>query len=419
MTLLKLSTKDASIEEAFWDSDGSGVLYTSDEKYDNRTLCHYNLSTQKETVLTSGMHWDIRYLDMSQDRRTMVFTTNEHGYHSVYVLDTKKLVYRKLDFLPEGVYGSFHFNPVKNTLGCVIRNAKLPGDVYEIDLDKNSIQQWTFSEYGELDSASLLIPKLITYQTFDTVNNEVRRIPAFYYKPSGTGPFPVLIFIHGGPETQYWPTFSSSVQYFVNELHVAVVAPNVRGSGGYGKRYQELDNGFHREDAVKDIGALIDWIAMQPDLDSLRIGVMGGSYGGYMALASMVRYTKRLKAGIDLYGISNFITFLQNTASYRRDLRRVEYGDERDSSMRTYFEKISPVNNASKIEAPLLIVQGANDPRVPASESEQIAQAVKKNGKTVWMLVAEDEGHGFRKKSNKEYQDNVTSMFIQKFLIAR
>jgi dipeptidyl aminopeptidase/acylaminoacyl peptidase len=419
MKPLKLSAKDASIEEAFWDSDGSGILYTSDEKYDNRTLCHYNLSNQKETVLTADIHWDIRYLDISPDRRTMVFTTNEHGYLGVYVLDTKKLVYRKLDFLPEGVCGSFDFHPVKNVLGCVIRNAKLPGDVYEVDLDNNSIRQWTFSEYGELDSSALLIPMLITYPSFDTVDNEARRIPAFYYKPSGKGPFPVIIFIHGGPETQYWPTFSSSIQYFVNKLHVAVVAPNVRGSGGYGKQYQELDNGFHREDAVKDIGALIDWIALQPDLDSSRVGVMGGSYGGYMALASMALYNRRIKAGIDLYGISNFITFLQNTASYRRDLRRVEYGDERDSSMRAYFEKISPVNNAFKIDAPLLIVQGANDPRVPASESEQIAQAVKKNGKTVWMLVAEDEGHGFRKKSNKVYQDNVTSMFIQKFLIAQ
>jgi len=419
MKPLNLSAKDASIEEAFWDSDGTGVLYTSDEKYDNRTLCYYNLSDKKETVLTADVHWNIQYLDISPDRKSMVFTTNEHGYIGVYVLDTKKLVYRKLDFLPEGVYGSFHFHPVKNVLGCVIRNAKHPGDVYEVDLDKNSILQWTFSEYGELDSMSMVIPSLITYPSFDTVNNEARKIPAFYYKPSGKGPFPVLIVIHGGPETQYWPTFSSSIQYFVNELHVAVIAPNVRGSGGYGKRYQELDNGFLREDAVKDIGALLDWIALQPDLDSSRVGVMGGSYGGYMALASLVHYNKRLKAGIDLYGISNFITFMQNTASYRRDLRRVEYGDERDASMRAYFEKIAPVNNASKIEAPLLIIQGANDARVPASESEQIAEAVKKNGKTVWMLIASDEGHGFRKKANKEYQDNVTSMFVQRFLIAR
>jgi dipeptidyl aminopeptidase/acylaminoacyl peptidase len=419
MIPLKLSNKDASIEEAFWNSDGSGVLYTSDENYDNRTLCYYDLQDQKETALTAGINWDIRYLDISPDRRKMVFTTNEHGYLGVYILDTKKLVYRKLDFLQEGIYGCFHFHPVKNVLGYVFQNAKHPGDVYEVDLDKNSITQWTFSEYGELDSVSLVMPELITYPSFDTVNNKARQIPAFYYKPSGKGPFPVLIFIHGGPETQFWPTFSPLVQYFVNELKIAVIAPNVRGSGGYGKSYQELDNGFHREDAVKDIGALIDRIVSQPDLDSLRVGVMGGSYGGYMVLASMVHYNKRLKAGIDLYGISNFITFLQNTASYRRDLRRVEYGDERDSSMRAYFEKIAPLNSAYKIKAPLLIIQGANDARVPASESEQIAEAVKKNGKTVWMLVAEDEGHGFRRKSNREYQNNVISMFIQRFLVSQ
>jgi dipeptidyl aminopeptidase/acylaminoacyl peptidase len=416
MILLKPGAVDASIEEAFWDRDGKGVLYTSDEKYDNRTLCYYHIEDQKETVLTADLHWDIRYLNISADRRKMSFSTNEHGYLGVYVLDTKTLIYKKLNFLPKGIIGSIHFHPIKNVFGCVIRNANLPGDVFTVDLDKNSVQRWTFSEYGEIDSGALATPELITFPTFDTFDNLVRRIPAFYYRPSGRGPFPVLIFIHGGPETQYWPSFSPSVQYFVKELHLAVIAPNVRGSGGYGKKYLELDNGVHREDAVKDIGALLDWIGTQPDLDSSRIAVMGGSYGGYMALSSLVHFNTRLKVGIDLYGISNFLTFLENTASYRRDLRRVEYGDERDSSMREYFKKISPVNNASEIKAPLLIIQGANDPRVPASESEQIAAAVKNNGKTVWLLVASDEGHGFRKKSNKEYQDCVTAMFLRRFL---
>lgn len=414
---LKSDAKDASVEEAFWDRGGDGVFYTSDEKYDNRTLCYYRIADQKETVLTADLHRDIRYLSISPDRRKLSFMTNEHGYLGTYVLDTKTLAFKRLDFLPNSITGSLHFHPGKNMLGCFIRKANLPGDVFTIDLDKNSVEQWTFSEYGEIDSADLVTPALITYPTFDSVDNdEARRIPAFYYRPAGDGPFPVLIFIHGGPETHYWPSFSPSVQYFVNDLHLAVIAPNVRGSGGYGKKYLGLDNGLRREDAVRDIGALLDWIGVQPELDSSRIAVMGGSYGGYMTLASLVHFNKRLKAGIDLYGISNFITFLENTASYRRDLRRVEYGDERDSSMRTFLEKISPVNNASKIKAPLLIIQGANDPRVPASESEQIAAAVKKNGKPVWMFVAPDEGHGFRKKSNKEYQDYVTAMFLERFL---
>jgi dipeptidyl aminopeptidase/acylaminoacyl peptidase len=408
---------EASLEEALWDEKGRGIFYTTDEKSDTRSLCYYRTADGKDTVLTPDLKWDIRYLSISRDRKKIVFTTNEHGYLSPYILDTRKFSYYKAEDLPKGIIGSFHFHPYKNILGCVIRNASHPGDVFAIDLDRKAIKQWTFSEYGELDSSSLTTPELVTYPTFDSVNNQPRMIPAFYYKPHGSGPFPVLVFIHGGPETQYWPQFSPQIQYLVNEMCIAVIAPNVRGSGGYGKCYLELDNGLRREDAVKDIGTLIEWIEKQPECDSRRIAVMGGSYGGYMSLASLVKYNKKLKAGIDLYGISNFITFLENTAAYRRDLRRVEYGDERDSSMRAFFEKISPVNKAAEIKAPLLIIQGANDPRVPESESRQIAAAVKKNGKPVWLLVASDEGHGFRKKSNKVYQDGVIAMFLEKFLV--
>jgi dipeptidyl aminopeptidase/acylaminoacyl peptidase len=413
---LKTSSGKVSIEEAVWSSDGRGVFYTSDETTDTRTLCYFNIADQKETVITGNIHWEIRYLTISKDRNYLSFTTNEHGYLGVHILDTKTMKYRKLDFLPQGIIGSFHFHPYKNILGCVIRDATLPGDVFTVDLDKNSVQRWTYSEYGELDSGSLVKPEIVTFPTFDSVDNIPRMIPAFLYKPSGNGPHPVLLFIHGGPETQYWPSFSPFIQYIIHELHIAVVAPNVRGSGGYGKTYLELDNDKNREDAVKDIGALLDWIGTQQEFDSSRVAIMGGSYGGYMSLASLIQYNDRFKAGIDLYGISNFVTFLENTASYRRDLRRVEYGDERDSSMREYFKKISPVNNASKIKAPLLVIQGANDPRVPLSESEQIGAAVRKNGKQVWMLVASDEGHGFRKKGNKEYQDCVSVLFLKKFL---
>jgi dipeptidyl aminopeptidase/acylaminoacyl peptidase len=223
--------------------------------------------------------------------------------------------------------------------------------------------------------------------------------------------------IHGGPESQYWPYFTPSIQYYVRDKDIAVLAPNVRGSGGYGKNYLSLDDGYKREDAVRDIGALLDWIAKQPFLDSSRVACWGGSYGGYMVLASMVRYGDRLRCGVDLYGISNFITFLENTAGYRRDLRRVEYGDERDPRMHKFLRQISPLTHASLIRKPLLIIQGANDPRVPAEESQQIARAVRKNGGTAWLMVAGDEGHGYRKKSNRDYQDLTTALFLNTFLV--
>jgi dipeptidyl aminopeptidase/acylaminoacyl peptidase len=228
----------------------------------------------------------------------------------------------------------------------------------------------------------------------------------------------VVIQIHGGPEGQSRPTFSSTYQYWVNELGIAVIRPNVRGSDGYGKTYLNLDNGFKREDSVKDIGALLDWIETQPDLDSDRVMVFGGSYGGYMVLASLVHYNERLAGGINIVGISNFVTFLKNTMDYRRDLRRVEYGDERDPEMFEFLQRISPNNNAEKITKPLFIIQGLNDPRVPASEAEQMLQAVRSNGGNPWYLLAKDEGHGFRKKSNRDYMTEAIVLFLEERLLA-
>ena len=284
------------------------------------------------------------------------------------------------------------------------------------DLTDDSLTRWTFSELGGLNPDSFVEPELIRYPTFDQVDGKQRTIPAFVYKPKGPGPHPVLVSIHGGPESQARPQFSSTIQYWVNELGLAVVVPNVRGSSGYGKTYVALDNGFKREDSVKDIGALLDWISTQTDLDQDRTVVFGGSYGGYMVLATMTNYPDRIAGGINIVGISSFVTFLENTNGYRRDLRRVEYGDERDPEMRAHLEKISPLNNADKITAPMLVIQGANDPRVPQSEADQIVAKVRENGGDVWYLLAKDEGHGFRKKSNRDAQREAETLFLQKVL---
>jgi dipeptidyl aminopeptidase/acylaminoacyl peptidase len=203
----------------------------------------------------------------------------------------------------------------------------------------------------------------------------------------------------------------------MEELGVAIIYPNVRGSTGYGKTFVKLDNGYMREHSVKDIGALIDWIATRPDLDASRIMVMGGSYGGYMSLAVSVHYADKIRCAVDVVGISNFNTFLKNTESYRRDLRRVEYGDERDPKMMAFLEDISPLTNAARIKKPLLIVQGGNDPRVPRTEAEQMYNTLVSQGNTVWYLEASDEGHGFRKKNNVDFQFYVTIEFMKKFLI--
>ncbi|MGH8856404.1 MAG: alpha/beta hydrolase family protein, partial [Telluria sp.] len=226
-----------------------------------------------------------------------------------------------------------------------------------------------------------------------------------------------VINIHGGPEGQSTPGFLGRNNYYTDEMGLTVIYPNVRGSTGYGKSFLKLDNGKLREDSVRDIGALLDWIATQPDMDASRVAVVGGSYGGYMTLAVSTMYPERIAAAIDIVGISNFVTFLERTESYRRDLRRVEYGDERDPEMRKWMEAMAPANNAAKIRKPLFVVQGKNDPRVPWQEADQIVATVKKNGTPVWYMTANDEGHGFGKKVNADYLFYAGIDFFNTYLL--
>jgi dipeptidyl aminopeptidase/acylaminoacyl peptidase len=279
-------------------------------------------------------------------------------------------------------------------------------------LESGKLTRWTHSEVGGLNPTSFVTPTRIRFKSFDG-----REIPAHVYKPRGASEpnrVPVLINIHGGPESQAQPYFTGATQFYVNELSIAVIYPNVRGSSGYGKTYLKLDNGEKREDSVKDIGALLDWIAQQPDLDKNRVAVTGGSYGGYMVLASLVNFPDRIKAGVDAVGIANFNTFLEKTSAYRQDLRRVEYGDERDPKMKAFFEKISPANRVDKIKSDLLVVHGKNDPRVPFAEAQQIAAKVREKGRPVWTVYAANEGHGFGKKENVDYLRAVEVMFLKK-----
>jgi dipeptidyl aminopeptidase/acylaminoacyl peptidase len=241
-------------------------------------------------------------------------------------------------------------------------------------------------------------------------------ISAILQRPRTQGPWPVLIDIHGGPEAQARPYFGSFHQFLLNELGIAVIEPNVRGSTGYGRSFHRLDDGKLREDSVKDIGALLDWIGMQPEFDANRVIVGGGSYGGYMVYAVMAMYPDRIAGGMSSVGISNFVTFLESTAEYRRDLRRVEYGDERDPEMRAFLEAISPTTKADSIVKPLLVAQGKNDPRVPYTEAEQVVEIVRGKGQDVWYFLALDEGHGFARKENRDLYQAVTVLFLERVL---
>jgi len=337
-------------------------------------------------------------------------------------MDAASRDYARVDNIPVGLIGSLEFSPDDTRLGMTLNTYSTPSDAFVLELGRQplrygSLTRWTFSEVGGLDTTQFVEPQLITYPTFDKVDGAPRQIPAWVYKPAGKGPHPVVISIHGGPESQSRPAFSATYQMWLAELGTAVVVPNVRGSYGYGKTYVSLDNGFKREDSVRDIGALLDWIETQPDLDSDRVAVSGGSYGGYMVLASAVHFSDRLRAAVDIVGISSFVTFLENTQSYRRDRRRVEYGDEREPAMRAHLEKISPVNNVDRIDVPLFVVQGENDPRVPVTESIQMVNALREANRPVWYMNALNEGHGYRKKENRDIYQQATVVFLKEYLV--
>lgn len=403
---------------ARWAKNGKGIFITSDEGSEFRQLQCYDLGTNEVSDLTAEIPWDVKAIEMSRERDKLAFSTNEGGITKLYLLDTSTKKYKQIPGIPLGQVYALNFHPDGIRLALVINTPQRPGDIYVLHLEDNSLVRWTHSEVGGLNTDSFVVPKLVHYETFDKVDGKSRMIPTFYYKPQkGKGPYPVVVSIHGGPEGQYVPYFSPTAQYYVNELGVAVLAPNVRGSSGYGKNFLKLDNAYKRENSVKDIGKLLDWIEDQPELDASRVAVVGGSYGGYMVLASMTHYDGRIKCGIDVFGISNFVTFLERTGEYRRDLRRVEYGDERDPQMREFLVGISPTTNAHRITKPMFIVQGLNDPRVPVTESEQIVSAIRKNGGVVWYLLAKDEGHGFSKKSNRDYYKNAVFLFLEKYLL--
>ena len=353
--------------------------------------------------------------DVSEDGKSVCFITNEAGVSRARVLDTATGKHRLVAGLPDGVIAAGEWHADGRHLAFSVGSARSTSDVYVWDaVEGGPAIRWTESELGGLVADTLVEPRAIDWQSFDGL--EIR---GFLYPaaPRFTGRRPVIINIHGGPEGQSRPIFQGRNNFFMSELGVALVYPNVRGSTGYGKTFVKLDNALKREDSVRDIGALLDWIATRPDLDPDRVMITGGSYGGFMTLACATTYDERIRCALDVVGISHFTTFLKNTESYRRDLRRVEYGDERVPEVAEFFERIAPLNNAGRITKPLFVVQGANDPRVPASEAEQMVAKVRGNGGPVWFLNAKDEGHGFRKKPNMDFQFYATVMFVRQHLL--
>ena len=390
------------------------IWYVTDRGNEFNRLASLNLKTKKISYFTTDIPWEVSGYTLSKDKSKIAFETNESGLNKMYLMDANSKKYSEIKGLPVGLVNNFEFTNDGKSLFFSQSTYDSSADIYRLDLASNKIERWTDSEQGEMQKTDMSAPKLIEWKSFDGM-----KITGFYYPVSKkfTGKRPVLINIHGGPEGQSMASSLGSGNYYTNEMGVALIYPNVRGSSGFGKTYIASDNGFNRMNSVKDIGALLDWIAKQPELDKDRIMIMGGSYGGFMTLATAYEYADKIRCSVDIVGISDFNTFLKNTEEYRRDLRRVEYGDERDPAMSAFFTKIAPLNNTDKIKKPMFIIQGTNDPRVPVTEATQMRDKLKAQGNTVWYLEAKNEGHGFRKKENVDFQRLAVIRFMEEYLL--
>jgi dipeptidyl aminopeptidase/acylaminoacyl peptidase len=395
-------------------SDGKAVFTTTDKDSEFKRLARLDLASKEHKFVTAAIPWDVDDFSASRDGRSLAVVTNEDGTGVLHLFDAHTLKERPRPKLPPGNVGQVSWHLDGHNLAFTLESARHPMDVFSLDARTGKVERWTESETGGLDASGGREPELVKWKSFDD-----RMISGYLYLPPAhfTGPRPVVIAIHGGPEAQFRPGFPGRNRYLLEQMGVALLMPNVRGSTGYGKSFTKLDNGLLREDSVKDIGALLDWIPGRPELDASRVMVTGGSYGGYMSLATSYHYAGRLRCSVDIVGISNFVSFLERTEAYRRDLRRPEYGDERDPAVRAFFQKMSPLFNATKITRPMFVIQGKNDPRVPVTEAEQIVATLKKQRTPVWYLMARDEGHGFAKKKNVDYQFYATLAFIRRFLL--
>jgi len=403
----------AAYTDAQFAADGKALYVTTDRDSELVRVAFVDVASGAHTYLTSHIPWDVEDIALAPDGRTLAFVTNEDGIGRLHLLDTLSRRERSVPPMPAGSVSALRWHANGRDLGFQLVSAREPEDVYSLDVQRGVVDRWTFSESG-MNTADVSEPELVRWPSFDG-----KQISGFLYRPPArfTGRRPVIVNIHGGPELQFRPMFLPRSHYFLQEMGVAIVYPNIRGSSGYGKTFLQLDNGLRREDAYKDIGALLDWIRTRPDLDPDRVMVMGGSYGGHVALVAATMYADRIRCAIDIVGPSNLAKLLEETSAYRQNLRRAEYGDERDPAVRAFLERTAPVHNAAKITKPLFVVQGKNDPRVPVAESERIVAAVRANGNPVWYLMATDEGHNFTKKRNQDFLFYASVLFVKTFLV--
>ncbi|AAG18962.1 S9 family peptidase [Halobacterium salinarum] len=378
-----------------WAPDGGGVYVTTDHDADTRYLGLLDPETGAISRVADGGDWPIEAVVTAHDAGRLAYVRNRDGYSELTIADAAgtTLTEQPTPELPDGVIRGLSWGPDGDTLAVVVSAATENPNVFVVDVATGAATQWTNAATAGIPKSTFREPELVRYETFDG-----REIPALFTRPDGDGPHPVIVDFHGGPEGQRRPSFLSLRQYFVDNGY-AVFEPNVRGSSGYGATYMNLDNVRNRMDAVADGKAGVEWLTARTDIDADRVVAYGGSYGGFMVLASLTEYPELWAAGVDIVGIANFVTFLENTGDWRREHRESEYGSL--DADREFLESISPTNNADRIRAPLLVLHGANDPRVPVGEAERIVEQASAHV-PVEKHVFDDEGHGFSKRANKQ-----------------
>ena len=348
-------------------------------------------------------------LTLSRDGSKMAYVRNRDGYGDLIVVDVATDAVIATPHMPPGVVAAPVFSAKGDKLAFEFSGPSHPSAIWTYDFATKQTRQVTTPQFAGIAQSTFVEPQLISYKSFDGLS-----VPAWYYKPRGaTGKLPVIIDVHGGPEAQARPAFNPIVQFFLASGY-AVLVPNVRGSFGYGNTYLHLADVRKRLDSVKDLHAAHDWLIAQGGADPKRIALYGGSYGGYMVLAGLTEFPDDWAAGVDVVGISNFVTFLEHTSSYRRANREAVYGSLAQD--RQFLDSISPLNHVDRIKAPLIIFMGENDPRVPASEGQQMADALKAKGIPVELTVFPDEGHGIARDANRIVAYTKIAAFLDRYL---
>lgn len=411
MTLLTAHDGEALYASPRFTQDGKELYLLSNLDSEFVRLAKLDLATKSIAFLTKD-DWDTEWLTMSHDKDILLVTRNEDGTSKVYTyrVGEESGTCVSVSQVPGGVV--MHQSAAKahrNRFALTISSPLTATEIFELNLDDGDVQRVTYASISSVPNASYVAPELVHYPSFDGLS-----IPAYYYRPKDTvGPYNVIVYVHGGPEGQSQNSFSSIIQYFVNQGY-AVFVPNVRGSAGYGRAYLHLDDVRLRMDSVADLAKCVDWLVDVGDANKDGIVVMGGSYGGFMVLAAMTHYPTLWAAGIDIVGIANLRTFIENTSAYRRHLRECEYGTVEDDG--EFFDEISPIHHVDKIDAPLMVIHGANDPRVPIGEAEQIVTALESRNHQVTYLRFEDEGHGIVKLPNRIRAYGAIAAFLEEHL---